>query len=184
MVEYLYAKEQAAQMRSRIMEEYIKPRLKACFDRYPQLQSATMLVAQYWADNADDEVHHRVIFSVLETPDLEAVFKADEFSLCDPINLPGFQYMYEMYDAWLAVDEANIQNEEMYDWGDDNDIAIAAFAAFCKEGSHQDMSMAEAYSPYAILRRKGEEIEVEIVGRMYRPWLDGVKSEEWEEEQE
>ncbi len=182
MVEYLYSKEQAAQMRSQIMEEYVKPRVKACFDRYPQLQSAMLLVAQYWADEANDAVHDQRIFSVLETPDLEAAFQADKFYKPDPINLPGFQTENEIYDVWWSVDETNIQNEEEICYWYDNGIAIPAFAAFCKEGCHQEMDMEEAYSPYAILRRKGEEIEVEIVGRMYRPWLDGVKPEEWEEE--
>lgn len=180
MVEYLYTKEQAAEMRSRIMNEYIKPRVKACFERYAQLQSAMVLVAQYWADEADDAVHNSTIFSVLKTPDLSAAFKAYEDYLEDPVNLPGFEYTGEIYDAWLSVDE-RVQDEEEFLYWEDNGIAIPAFAAFCKEGCHQDMKMAEAYTPYAILRRNGDEVDIEIVGQMYRPWLDGIKPEEWDE---
>ncbi|VEP16960.1 conserved hypothetical protein [Hyella patelloides LEGE 07179] len=54
---------------------------------------------------------------------------------------------------------------------------IPAFAAFCKEGSHQCMSTSEAYTPYAILTRTDNSIAVEIVGKMLRPWLDGVRPE-------
>jgi hypothetical protein len=44
-IEYLYTKEQAAQMRERIMNEYVKLHANACFDRFPQLQSVALLVA-------------------------------------------------------------------------------------------------------------------------------------------
>ncbi len=35
----------------------------------------------------------------------------------------------------------------------------------------------EAYSPYAIFRRQGDDLEIEVVGKMLRPWLDGIKPE-------
>ncbi|MDZ4872096.1 MAG: hypothetical protein CLLPBCKN_001484 [Chroococcidiopsis cubana SAG 39.79] len=44
------------------------------------------------------------------------------------------------------------------------------------------MSTREAYIPYAILRRRAGDIEVEIVGQMIRPQLDGIKPGEWDEE--
>lgn len=44
------------------------------------------------------------------------------------------------------------------------------------------MSAREAYTPYAILRRRADDIEVEIVGEMLRPQLDGIKPEEWDEQ--
>jgi hypothetical protein len=52
---------------------------------------------------------------------------------------------------------------------DENWDAIPAFAAFCREGSHQGMSVAEAYTPYAVLRRCGDDVSIEIVGQMLRP---------------
>jgi hypothetical protein len=47
------------------------------------------------------------------------------------------------------------------------------------------MSDFEAYTPYSVFRRKltennETEIEMEVVGDMLRPWLDGVRPEEWE----
>ncbi len=35
--------------------------------------------------------------------------------------------------------------------------------------------LEEGYTLYAVLRRLGDGIEVEIVGEMLRPWLDGIK---------
>ncbi|MBO1351328.1 MAG: hypothetical protein EBE86_029990 [Hormoscilla sp. GUM202] len=69
------------------------------------------------------------------------------------------------------------EKSEIY-W-DSQGAAIPAFAAFCKEGSHQCMDLSEAYSPYAIFRRKGQEIEVEVVGSWLRWWLNGIKPGNW-----
>jgi hypothetical protein len=177
-IEYLYTKEEAAQMREKIMDECVKPRAKACFERFPQLQSIALLVAQYWDDEANDAVHEHTIFSVLETPDLEAAFKAEEENKSDRLNLQDLTDVFELENVWWAADK--LVEETSY-W-DDNATAIPAFAAFCQEGAHQGMSTREAYTPYAILRRRAEDIEVELVGQMLRPQLDGIKPEEWDEE--
>ncbi len=58
-----------------------------------------------------------------------------------------------------------------------NDNAIPNFAAYFKEGCHQEMDYLEAYSPYAVFRRKEGDIEIEVVGNMLRPWLDGIRPE-------
>jgi hypothetical protein len=183
-MDYLYTSEQAADLRQRILNEYIRPRVKAGFDRYPQLQSATLLVAQYWADEANDAVHELTIFSVLETPDLEAAFKSEGNSYYehDLVNLPDFQKVhYEIQDdAWDAVDRLIADDSDPLVW-DSNGSAIPLFAAFCKEGCHQEMEPREAYTPYAILRRKSGAMETEVIGQMFRPQLNGVKPEEWEE---
>ncbi|MBO1351327.1 MAG: hypothetical protein EBE86_029985 [Hormoscilla sp. GUM202] len=54
--DYLYSEEEAAQLRARIIDSYVKLGVKACFEKYPQLNSATFLIAQYWNDEARDEV--------------------------------------------------------------------------------------------------------------------------------
>lgn len=178
--EHLYSRKEAAKLREEIIQDCIIPVVKSTFDRYPQLRSVILLVAQYWDDQANDAVHNRLFFSVLETPDIETVWKLNAETIwkkqrqSDPLNIPGLQI--ELYED---------ENDE-YFWGkidwDDNGKAIPAFAAFCKEACNQLMSISEAYSPYAILQRKGEEIEVEVIGEMLRPWLDGIKSEWYEGE--
>ncbi|BAZ09596.1 hypothetical protein NIES4071_14050 [Calothrix sp. NIES-4071] len=37
------------------------------------------------------------------------------------------------------------------------------------------MNALEAYTPDAIFRRRNDEIEIEVVGKILRPWLDGIK---------
>ena len=178
--EYIYSSEEVANLREELMHDRVMPVVKNAFDKYPQLKSAMLLVAQYWDDEANDAVHDRLFFSVLETLNIETVWKLNAEAIWkkerhgDPLNIPGLQI--ELYED---------ENDE-YFWGKiywgDNGKAIPAFAAFCKEACNQLMSISEAYSPYAILQCKGEEIEIEVIGEMVRPWLDGIKHEWYEGE--
>lgn len=172
----LYTPEQAEQLRSQMIEDIVLPYIRSAFENHTTLQSAILLLAQYWADEANDAVHDNYIFSVLETPDLDAAFKAeereweDEEDYHDGVNLPDLPNHYDLGD----YDATNT-------YWDDNGQAIPAFAAFCKEGAHQEMSTREAYSPYAIFRRDGEDIAIEMIGQKLRPWLEGIRPE-WDEE--
>lgn len=174
-----------AHLRTQLLEEWVKPAVRACFERYPELRSATLLVAQYWDDEAIDAVHNFFAFSVLNTPDLQAAFWAEENEAeTDPINLPGLPPPWELLEI---VWQRDWQRSDQVCW-EDNGIAIPAFSAFCREGAHQMMTLSDAYTPYAILRRgQDEEIEIEIVGTMQRPWLEeemldpDAQSEDWPE---
>ena len=99
MVEYLYSKEEAAELREAIVKNYVKPIVKKALKKYHQLNSAVLLVAQYWNDEANDAVHNRLFFSVLRTPDIDAVFRSYE----DSINLPELPRHSEI-KCW-AIDQ-------------------------------------------------------------------------------
>ena len=172
-LELLYTRNQTVLIRQKIIDRYVIPTVEKVFTKYPKINSCTFAVAQYWDDQARDEVHAFFLYSVLDTPDWEAFAEAEYEE--DNINLPGFRYQY-------ILSPGNIWDETKYRfdvdyWNGLRGDEIAAFAAFCKEGSHQCMAYAEAYTPYAVLRRREEEIEIEIVGKMLRPWLDGVRPE-------
>jgi len=53
--------------------------------------------------------------------------------------------------------------------------AIAAFAAYCKEGGDRQGRFSDVYTPYAYFRRGPSGLSIEIVGVPLRPWLDGVR---------
>jgi hypothetical protein len=165
-------KKRTAKIREKIIDFEIIPKIKMIFNKYLELQSAMILVAQYWDDEAGDAVHYRLIFSVLPTPVLgiELIETDDSYDL-DPVNLPGLP---NLDDICYSVDDFYGFVDGEYCWND-NGNAIPAFAAYCKEGCHQDMDYSEAYSPYAVFRRKAAEIEIEVVGTMLRPWLDGTR---------
>ena len=172
-LELLYTKTQTIIIRQKIINRYVIPTVKRAFTAYSRINSCIFAVAQYWDDNAHDEVHDFFLYSILDTPDWSAFAEAEYDE--DKVNLPGFKRRY-------ILSPGNIWKNTEYRycsdfWNGLREDEIAAFAAFCKEGSHQCMANAEAYVAYAILRRRGQEIEVEIVGQMLRPWLDGVRPE-------
>lgn len=172
-MELLYTKSHTELIRQRTIDGYVIPIVKKVLEKYPRINSATFAVAQYWDDQASDEVHDFFLDSVLDNPDWEAFARAGYTE--DKINLPGFKNR----DRW-SLDSFRYEqrkNPNIYDWNGLGIDEIAAFAAFCKEGSHQSMDYSEAYTPYAILRRRDNGIVVEIVGKMLRPWLDGVTTE-------
>jgi hypothetical protein len=165
--EHIYTKEEAAELREKIVNSEILPQIQLVFSRYPQLRSAMLLVSQYWNDEASDEVHYQMTFSVLPTPAWEiGLENSYEY---DATNLPGLPETDKVYDRF---------SEDFYkfeiSWYS-NLASIPAFAAYCKEGCHQEMDYVEAYTPYAVFRRKEAEIEIEVVGNMLRPWLDGIR---------
>jgi hypothetical protein len=151
-VEYLYTKEQAAELREKLIATHIFPQVKVAFAKYEQLNSAMLLVAQYWADEANDAVHYEVVFSVLPTPMLPTQLEDDsEAEAVDPINLPELPTHWEV----LSTLDLNANENKYGRWWDSNGEAIPAFAAFCKEYASQEMDWLEGYSSYAVFRRKG-----------------------------
>lgn len=79
-----YTPAEAASLRDRMIREQIVPVLRSAFEAHPTLQSATLLVAQYWCDEANDAVHCDLVFSELETPDTAAAFLARRRRYEDP----------------------------------------------------------------------------------------------------
>ena len=183
----LYTPEETKAIRNKVINNYALPIIKKAFERYPQLNSAYFTVAQYWSDNAYDELHHFILYSVLDTPDWNAFAKSEQAedncenwkdydnSIKDPINLPGF---VNRQDEMCGNSIYTTIEKHLYSFDGWKSEIIASFAAFSKEGSHQEMYYSEAYTPYALFTRSNEGIKVEIVGKMLRPWLDGIRPEE------
>jgi hypothetical protein len=169
----------AAEVR-RLRHEFIHGRLRAhveeWFAKYSELQSSMFLVAQYWADNAWDEVHMRLVFSELSTPDLTTALTRDHIDQNDPQNLPV--HMDLNYTFRFRPPESFTTNIELRD-----EYAIPMFAAFCKGGGfHQDSPAFDSFSPCATFRRSGEGLMDIEVAPMLRPWLDGVAlASQWDE---
>lgn len=134
----------------------------ALFEKQPSRRSIMFAVAQYWNDGADDEVHATMVCSVRETP----VWPHE----CD--------YVYDENRKFVTTrpldgEECGLcgdWNELRFDfYGDNGDPIVVAFELFCREGSNQSMAESEAYAPYAIARRAGDRIELELVGVPHRP---------------
>ncbi|MDA9003911.1 hypothetical protein N9J26_00305 [bacterium] len=167
-----YNEDESTALREEIINQTVMPYLNTIFKAYPGFQSATLLVAQYWDDEANDAVHQDVILSRLETPDLNSAFKAYAEDEKDSINSSD--------DLPCSVTDwdfdGGIVDTTLWRWCD-NGSAIPAFAAYCKEAAGQEDDLGEAYLPYAVFRKTETGIEIEIIGEKIRPWLDGVMPE-------
>ncbi|MBU8894050.1 hypothetical protein KRR26_00465 [Corallococcus sp. M34] len=163
-----YSPAKAAALREHLLKAQVEPVVLDHFQRHPHLRSAALLVAQYWNDEADDAVHHRLLFSELETPDTDAAFRDQENDGVNFATPPG-------EERWEAEAQRYV-----FSWPDNRE-AIPLFAAFTREDCHQDMTPLESFTPYAIFRRTGTGLAIEVVGQMLRPWLDGVRPS-WEQD--
>jgi hypothetical protein len=189
----LFTAEETAILRRKYVEQRLLPPLDWRFKYYPNLKSAALFVAQYWDDEANDAVNVLWIFSVLETPDFDYPFSNStwtEENLAarspgesgeaptlskiqdeedDPVNLPNLP-THSQIEWFQGPDFRELA------W-DHNGMAIPLFAAFCKEGAHQEMNSREAYSCFAIFRKTADGIDIEYAGKMLRPWLEGIRPE-------
>lgn len=156
--------EKTQELRNRILSNEVICHIRRCFQKYSELQSAALFVGQFFKNYDKDEVHPLIRFSFLESPDLEAALQHESYE-ADPVNLPGF-FSHEELDEWG-------ENFFWFNWNS-TQSAIPAFAAFCPEGATKDTPHKEAFSPYAIFRKKSDEITIEVIGIQIRPWLDGL----------
>lgn len=157
-----YTPSQTAALREAMLRDHVEPLIQSMFDRHTRLQSAMLLVAQYWNDEAEDAVHYELIYSERETPDVEA---ATDLDRQDDVNFaipPSEATWDELRDAFI-------------DGWHENTDAIPLFAAFTREAGDQERDVTENYEPYALFRRTPQGLTTEVVGKMLRPWLDGVR---------
>lgn len=185
-----YNAEESAALRVKLIEAHIVPYFRRITLKYPMLKSMTMMVAQYYSDEAADAVHYMLFVSELDRPNLEAFDRANamhyeqsqkyfkwedppgssnrkKYRFVDPVNWPS-----------LSPEESDmLLSDSGYsaDWPDCGD-AVPAFAAFCKEDGEQYGDPFETHTIYAFFRMgEDREITIDIVGEMIRPWLDGIR---------
>lgn len=133
--------------------------------RWSACRSVLLGVAQYWDDQANDEVHVDVFASDRNTPDWPHfhIENEDEEDL-DHQLVPGESSRDRCrYCGRSAVDYLS--------WGYGE--LVPAFEAYCHERGTQSSSDHENVRPYAIARKNERGgFDVEHVGRIVRPWLD------------
>jgi uncharacterized protein (TIGR02996 family) len=135
----------------------------------PEYHSALFAVAQYWNDSANDEVHSRVLVSTRAVPVWPHVCSYDDEEVWDDA-------LEELVPAGNAIagDACNYCHEDRW-W---LDMRVHAWEPYCHEHANQSQSMAEAYLPYAIARRRDAgEAELEIVGRLQRAEAESIAGE-------
>jgi hypothetical protein len=165
---YCMSPGQTEMARRQYLRTQLLPIVQRYFSTYERLQSAALCVAQYWADEADDAVHARLIVSELFEPTLEGVSSGYDESATDA-NLPTTHIKG-------SYGEGSSSEVELWDteagW-DDNSGAIPLWAGFAPEAGSQDADLSESYAPAVLFYRHGG---YDILP-MIRPHLDGVRPE-------
>jgi uncharacterized protein (TIGR02996 family) len=154
--------------RREYIRSHLLPAVSQYFQTYKLLQSAMLCVAQYWADEADDAVHGRLVVSELFEPTMEGVGWSDESARSDP-NVPNtiITTQYGECGSAISLWEAGAG------W-DDNSRAIPLWAPYAPEGGHQEYgNLDEVYAPAMMFYRHGG---YEFLP-MSRPHLDGIRPE-------
>ncbi|MEO8703228.1 MAG: hypothetical protein ABI867_24490 [Kofleriaceae bacterium] len=128
---------------------------KAVFQAQPATRSLLFAVAQYWNDQADDEVHSHLVASERETPVWPHVCaEYDESGNAVPGERCSNCAYEELRSPWVSV---------------------GPWEPYCHEHGSQDQDYAASYLPYAIVRRgTGDDVNVERVGRLQRPHAELV----------
>lgn len=147
------------------------PFVTGYFEKYDLLQSAMLIVAQYWCDEANDAVHGCLVVSELFQPTLTGFSAWDEKKRVDP-NLPNVNITTQYGHGSIV---------SLWDQGwDDNSGAIPLWASYAdEEGSQEYADYQEVYSPAVMFYRHGG---YEFLPRR-RDWLDGIRPE-WDSEGE
>jgi uncharacterized protein (TIGR02996 family) len=153
--------------RRRYIRMHLLPFVSHYFQTYPRLQSALLCVAQYWADEANDAVHGKLIVSELFEPTLEGASSGYGEEPMHDANVPNTRIEREYGEGGSAI--------SLWDahW-DDNSGAIPLWAAFApEEGSQEYENLEEAYAPAVMFYRHGGYDFLP----MCRPHLDGIRPE-------
>lgn len=156
---------QAAAGRAAYLQRRVLPVVSQQFAEMPVLRSAVLMVAQYYDDNADDEVHLQLVWSELDRPDTTTECARYQNlgrpgRPADPVNLPSVDALTFRDDLWPGPDDGD---------------PVPLFAAYCVEGADQNDEDLTHWRPYAVFRRSGNGITVDTVGLLARPWLDGER---------
>ncbi|HSR98745.1 MAG TPA: hypothetical protein VLM79_16930 [Kofleriaceae bacterium] len=150
-----------AETRTEVLQRFEK-HARALFEQQPSRRSAMLVVAQYWSDGADDEVHAELICSVRETPVWPHECSHDYDS---DGNLTSTR-LVAGEECCICSDWESFRFDF---YGADSSPIVVAFEMFCREGATQDMDTSEAYTPYAIAHRAGDGVEIEVLGVPQRP---------------
>ncbi|HEY6040380.1 MAG TPA: hypothetical protein VIV58_39115 [Kofleriaceae bacterium] len=146
-----------------VRDEYLanfRETARGIFAKRPELRSIVLAVSQYWDDSSDDAVHDWFVASVRGVP-LWPHLCTDASYEDHPVDdVPGEVCTY---CAELLEDRYYLP------WWHDNSSAIGAFEAFCHESGSQDHFNWFNALPAAIARKRGDDIDVELLGPVLRP---------------
>lgn len=117
---------------------------------HPEMQSVMIAVAQYWCDEAEDAVHEELFASARVMP----------------------LWPHRCGDAHEACARCGDDLDFLDRWHDNSEELIMAIAPYCQESFGEERATygwGYHYLPYLLARRAGDEVELEVIGKIQRP---------------
>lgn len=155
--------------KKQVIEEWFLPVAKLLLKEYPSTNCVVVTLAQYWNDEADDAVHVSFIPSSVPFESWDGLFsdknqfyseESQDFSLPKPDGSTEYVSFYGLSQRAIGFNPY-LSNDESF---------ISIFERYCKERCSQEMHTQEAYQPYLIVSRDGDEIKIRDLGDLVRVW--------------
>ena len=147
-----------------VRDEYLahfRDTARAIFAKRPELRSIVLGASQYWNDEADDAVHEWIVASERDVPLWPHVCDGGWHDEDNPI---------ERVSGEVCESCGGLLDEPGYlTWWHDNSTAVEAFEPYCHESGSQGRPDWYNALPAAIARKRGDDIEVELLGPVQRP---------------
>jgi hypothetical protein len=143
-----------AQERERYIQALLLPFVREQVALDDSIRSVLFTVAQYWDDNASDQVHMDALFSTQSQP----IWPHD----CDWGDVPT--------NNGTSCQRCRQNGEEV-----DPPYEPAFFRAWesmCREGADQNLDTHQNHLPAVLVQINGDNLSHQIVGRFVRPWLE------------
>ena len=168
MVRSLIEGKTSQQLRTQYVDQHVVPAARRAFRRDAKLRSVVVAVGQFYCDEAYDATHIELLPCVHRDPVWPDMLRDSRY-FCIDEDFPDAGELNKLGNSLTGYD-ATLSFPTL----DSNTTSIVAFAAYCIEACHQEMSMAEAFTPYAIARRSDSDgVDVEVVGTILQPhWED------------
>ncbi|MCA9569139.1 MAG: hypothetical protein KC656_14925 [Myxococcales bacterium] len=139
----------SAELREHYLAWVFLPTARELLRRRQDVRGVVLAVGKYYCDEAYDAVHTAVVPVLAGHPPWPPVWE----------GLPRARRPFDLAAELGSIREALWGSRWPFHF--DNDRLIPAFATFCRPWANQEMELAEAYSPYAVLWRSGE---IELLG--------------------
>jgi len=147
-----------------VRDEYLahfRDTARAIFAKRPELRSIVLGASQYWNDEADDAVHEWIVASEREVPLWPHVCDGGWHDEDNPVEqVPG-----EVCESCGGL----LDEPGYLTWWHDNSTAVEAFEPYCHESGSQGRPDRYNALPAAIARKRGDDIELELLGPVQRP---------------
>ena len=158
--------ESSAELRDRYLKRHLEPLAHQAFTTDPEVRCIILAVAQFYQGGAEHAVHIELVPCADDVPEWPTCLADERFFTSHEEGDEAYVYPSERTDQLVINNQLPDLNK--------NGEAIVAFGAYCKPGCHQDMTVAEAFLPYAVARpsEDGSSVNVEIVGRVYQPYWE------------